>query len=73
MTVIFGAGTKWCKNDIQREITQRQQKVQLQFLGTELLNIVKNKHTKFQVIPPKDDTVLLRTSKIYYKNEGQMG
>ena len=73
MTVIFRAGTKCCKNDIQREITQRRHKAELQFLGTALLNIATNKHTKFQVTAPQDDKVLLRTSKKYYKNEGQMG
>ena len=71
MTVILRAGTKCCKNDIQREITDRQHKVDLQFLGAALLNIATNKHTKFQVIPPSDDKVLLRTSKKCCKNEGQ--
>ena len=73
MTVIFRAGTKCCKNDVQREITQRQHKVELQFLGTARLNIETNEHTKFQVIPPKVEKVLLQTSKKCYKNEGQMG
>ena len=54
-------------------MTGRQHKVKLQFLGTALLNIATNKHTKFQVIPPKDDKVLLWTSKKCYENEGQMG
>ena len=73
MTVILRAGTECCRNDIQREITQRQHKVELQFLGTAFLNIATKMLTKFQVIPPKDDKVLLRTSKKCYKNEGQMG
>ena len=72
MTVIFRAGTKCCKNDIQREIIQRHHKEELQFLGTAVLNIATKKHTKFQVIPPEDDKVLLRTSKKCYKNKGQM-
>ena len=57
----------------KREITQRQYKVELQLLGTAHLNIATNKHTKFQVIPPEGDKVLLRTSKKWYKDEGQMG
>ena len=40
------------KNVIRREITQRQHRLELQFLGTALLTITTNKHTKFQVIPP---------------------
>ena len=73
MTVIFRAGTKCCKNDVQREKTQIQHKVELQFLSTALLNIATNKHTKFQGIPPGDDKILLRTSKKCYKNEGLIG
>ena len=73
MTVIFKAGTRCCKNDIQREITKRQHKVELQLLGTALLNIATNKHTKFQVIPPQNDKLLPQTSKKCYKNEGQIG
>ena len=67
MTVIFRAGTKGYKNDNQREITHRQHKVELQFLGTALLNIATNKQTKFQVFPPSDHKVLLQTSKKCYK------
>ena len=67
------ASTKCRKNDIQRAIAQRHHKVELQFLCTTLLNIATNKHTKFQVIPPSDDEVLLRTSQKLYKNEDQMG
>ena len=47
------AGTKCSKNDIQREITQRQHEVELQLLGTALTNIAINKRTKFQVIRPE--------------------
>ena len=47
------AGTKCSKNDSQREITQRQHEVELQFLGTALTNIATNTHTEFQVIPPE--------------------
>ena len=36
----------------KREITQTQNEVELQFLGTALPNVATNKHTKFQVIPP---------------------
>ena len=46
MIVILWAGTKCCKNDIQRKITQRQHKVELQLLGTAFLNIATNKHNK---------------------------
>ena len=48
---LLPTGTECCKNDIKREITQRQYEVELQFLWTARLNIATNKHTKFQVIP----------------------
>ena len=73
MTVILGQAIYSVKMTLKREITQRQHKVELQFLGTAFPNIPKNKHTKFEVIPPSDDEVLLQKSKKCYKNEGQMG
>ena len=33
--------------------SKKKHEVELQFLGTALPNIATNKHTKFQVIPPK--------------------
>ena len=73
MTVIFRAGNKCCKNDIQREITQRQHKVELQFLGTALLNIATNKHTKFKVIPPQNDKVCSRQARNAIKMKVKWG
>ena len=73
MTVTFRAGTIHCKNDIQREITQRQHEVELQFLHTVLPNILTNKHTKFQVISPKDNEVLYRSIKKCYEIEVKLG
>ena len=61
------------KNDIQRETTQIQHKVELEFLRNALPNIATDKHTKFHDIPPLDDKVMLRTSKKCYENEDQMG
>ena len=73
MTVIFRAGTKCCKNDIQREITQTQHKAELQFLGTALLNIATNTHAEFQVILLKMTKFCSGQARNAIKNEGQMG
>ena len=48
LTVIFRAGTKCCECDIQREITQSQHEVELQFLGTALLNIATKNIPNFK-------------------------
>ena len=39
------------------------------FLRSPLPNIVTNMHIMFQVIPIKDDKVILRTSEECYKND----
>ena len=43
--------------------------LELQFLGTALLNIATNKHTKF----PSDDEICSEQARDAIENEGQMG
>ena len=57
------------KNDDEREITQRQNEVELQFLYTRLSNIATYTHTIFQAIPIYDDKVIPWRSKKCNKTE----
>ena len=59
--VIFQTNRKYCKNFNQREITYRQDEVELCFFQTALGIIETNKNAKFQVNQTGDDKFMLRT------------
>ena len=59
--VIFQTSRKRCKNFNQREITYRQDEVELLFFHTALGIIEKNTNAKFQVNQNRDDKIMLCT------------
>ena len=73
MTLTIRAGTKCCKDDIQKGINSKTAQGRVMIFRHCTSKYCNKYHTKFQVIPPSGDKVLLWTSKKCYNNEGQMG
>ena len=58
---VFQTSRKFCKNFNQREITHKQDEVELCFFHTALSIVATNTNAKFQVNHTGDDKVMLQT------------